>query len=398
MLEAMEEQRLNEQPMSYESQLTALNASQQDFLASLARDKTPPFPFAAAALSAVGQGGLGSIHRQPSKEAMGPQVPPRSGEDTTLQQAAATLPIVGKPHPLPSVPSDHPTTDLQAQVPNDEKTGDLNVNITPQQEVQAPAVPPFPVNPMMMPPQQRPPGPYMFPMPMFYPPTAGFYPPSFPGMPGMPNMMMPHYGHHMISQMLQQQRQQQQQQQQQGGQQEETHESLEGSTSAPTVSAKLSPPPPIPLAPTHNPSSPKLLPPTAYSSSAGLESSSSTSVNNKVATAIDSIGNAESLPAVQAVEHELMPEAYVQNPAHVVSVTAKEKSDVMQTPPVTSTMLVQLQLEEQGGAEQVEVTNFPSATDIRNQFVLERQLENDPSEAKPTSTSGPNVNLSNPGE
>lgn len=105
--------------------------------------------------------------------------------------------------------------------------------MTPQQEIQPPAAaPPYPIPPHLMMHPQR----YMMPLPMFYNP--GFYPPSFHGMPGlsgMPGMMMPPYGHHMIPPMHQQQ--------QPAPQPEQNLESLEeeaSTTSTPTT--KLSPP------------------------------------------------------------------------------------------------------------------------------------------------------------
>ena len=82
MLENLKEQRLEEQAMPYETQLTALNASQQDFLVSLAR--SPRFPINA---HPVGEG-LTGMSIYPIKEA----TPPQAGEDVTLQQAAASLP------------------------------------------------------------------------------------------------------------------------------------------------------------------------------------------------------------------------------------------------------------------------------------------------------------------
>lgn len=89
ILENLKEQRLEEQAMPYESQLTALNASQQDFLVSLARDRSPRFPINA---HPVGEGPTGMSIYQPKsmKEAMLPQ----AGEDVTLQQAATSLPGV----------------------------------------------------------------------------------------------------------------------------------------------------------------------------------------------------------------------------------------------------------------------------------------------------------------
>ena len=83
MLENLKEQRLEEQAMPYESQLTALNASQQDFLVSLARDRSPQFPINA---HPVGEGLTGVSIYQPKP------ISPQAGEDVTLQQAAASLP------------------------------------------------------------------------------------------------------------------------------------------------------------------------------------------------------------------------------------------------------------------------------------------------------------------
>ena len=91
MLENLKEQRLQEQAMPYESQLTALNASQQDFLVSLARDTAPQWPQFPINAHPVRQGATGvNIYQpKPMKEAT---PPPLVGEDVTLQQAAASLP------------------------------------------------------------------------------------------------------------------------------------------------------------------------------------------------------------------------------------------------------------------------------------------------------------------
>jgi hypothetical protein len=90
MMEDLKEQQLEEQAMTYKNQFTALDASQQDFLVSLAR--APQFPINA---HPVGEGPTGmSMTYQPKpmmiKESMPPQA--QAGEDVTLQQAAASLP------------------------------------------------------------------------------------------------------------------------------------------------------------------------------------------------------------------------------------------------------------------------------------------------------------------
>ena len=91
MLENLKEQRLAEQAMPYESQLTALNASQQDFLVSLARDRSPHFPINAHSVGEGLSGMTGMSIYQP-KPMMKEAMPPQIGEDVTLQQAAAYLP------------------------------------------------------------------------------------------------------------------------------------------------------------------------------------------------------------------------------------------------------------------------------------------------------------------
>ena len=382
MMEAMEEERLKEPSMLYESQLTALNASQQDFLSSLTRDKT--FPFAVPALAAEAQAGLGgvlqqvskeSVLQQASKEFVPPQISTEGGEELTLQQAAASLPIIGKPLHT-GAPSD--TTSEQPLGPSDdEKTSDLNVSVTPQQEVQAPAVPPFPMNPMMMHPQ-RPPGPYMFPMPVFYPPTPGFYPHSFPGMPGMPNVMMAPYGHHMIPSMMRQQQQQQQQQQLQGSQQEQSHVSPDDNTSAPT---KLSPPS---LAPSHHPPSPNPLPPSMLVSSAGLKSST---VDQQGAPVT---GHVDSYAAVQTVEST--PEAYIQDKTSVAPL-APDNMVVMPTVPNLTYSVLEEPLHNQtkGSSavkmDSIHMTDFPSANDITEHLEDYQSVEAEL-----------DVNISNPGQ
>lgn len=90
MLENLKEQRLREQAMPYESQLTALNASQQDFLVSLARDTVPQFPINAHPVR-EGPTGVNIYQPKPVKEAIPPPLAV-AGEDVTLQQAAASLP------------------------------------------------------------------------------------------------------------------------------------------------------------------------------------------------------------------------------------------------------------------------------------------------------------------
>lgn len=88
-LENLKEQRLQEQSVPYQNELMALNASQQDFLVSLARDKSPSFPINA---HPVGEGSTGVSIDQPKTSLIKEVMPPRFGEDATLQQAAASLP------------------------------------------------------------------------------------------------------------------------------------------------------------------------------------------------------------------------------------------------------------------------------------------------------------------
>ena len=89
MLENLKEQQLEEQAMPYKNQLTALDASQQDFIMSLARDRAQRFPINA---HPVGEGATGMSIYQQKPTMMKESTPPQAGEDVTLQQAATSLP------------------------------------------------------------------------------------------------------------------------------------------------------------------------------------------------------------------------------------------------------------------------------------------------------------------
>ena len=310
MLEALEEQRKSDQSLPYESQLTALNASQQDFLVSLAREKSSPFTIPAP----LAEGLPGLISQQQTKqvkEAVPSHTPVESEEQTKQQTSTTSL-------------STDSSSELHSPNLDDEKSGSVYVDVTPQQEAQPPAVTPFPVPPVMMP-QQRP-SPYMMPMPMFYGPTHGFYPPSFPGMPGMPSMMMPPYGHHMIPQahaMMQQQQQQQNQQQ---------DDSVEDNQLSAPTSTRL---PPTPMQSQHTLTGDPATAP--LSSSGELESS----VDAQNVLTSESVDHVNSLTAIQPSKQS--PDYHLQNPAHT-----SEETVVLPSAQMASSMLEELHQESNG--------------------------------------------------
>ena len=366
-LEALAEQRLKEHTAAQDdNQPTALNASQHDFLVSLTtRDKMAPFPFPFPI-------GMNPAHQQLKlpKEAMPTHLGAPEGEDTVLPQTDASLPGVGRPllRDIPSGPASQP----HPPITNDDKPSDHNVDVTPLQEVQPPPVAagpaPFPVPPMMMA-AQRPP--YMMPMPMFYNP--GFYPPSFAGMPGMPGVMMPPYGHHMIPQshpVMQQQQQQATNQQEQSA-----TESVEESSSASSLSTKLTPPPPPP--PTLNASQPVV-----PASSVELDN---VLVSAQSAPVVDSVESS----AVQQMDSQVL-EDYPQNPSADVEIQSAAAE--LPSVPVAPTVLEDHHQSERY-QEPHAVTDVPLATDIQPQLSTEY-----PQSETPLMLVDADTNISNPGE
>ena len=370
MLEALEEESLKEQPLPYESQLTALNASQQDFLVSLGREKTSPVPFNAALVEGLLAAATLNPHHptKHTKEATPPQMLGAS-EDVTLQQAAASLPAVVKaaPHGDSSHTTEPSSSELDPSTLDIEKTNsttNLDTDVTPQQEAQPPAIQPFPIPPHLM--MQRP---YMMPMPMFYGPTPGFYPPSFPGMPGMPGMsgmMMPPYGPHVIPPPMMHQ-------QQTGGQQVQGNEPLQENSPA-TSSAKLTPP-------THPP--------------VELESSSSTTLGNQYTPVTDTV----EVPARQA--GDAIPEDS-QSPVHSAPATA----DGVVVPPTASVLSSTLEEEHNQEDDDGQLPAFvdpPAATSTTQHNLVTEQVDAHQNVPKtsppppPPPNAETDVNISNPG-
>lgn len=375
MLEELEEQGVKEPSMTYESQLTALNASQTNFLASLGREKSPFFPSLPQTITE----GLQQLKQV--KETTPPQPPAEPEHTTSKQQAATTLADSSSSSSEPHPPAH-----------DDEKaSGSLNVNVTPQQEAQAQAstVTPIPVAPMMMHPQR--PAPYMVPMPMFYNPTAGgFYHPSFPGMPGMPSMMMSPYGHPMIPQaqgqsLMQQHQQQQQQNQQQqqlnqpSSQQEQNQESHEdtqpsigasaGIISTPLPPTQQHPPPSIPSPPPPPPPSTKGTTSTSVDFEPTDNSTALVGVQN-IPSLMDNVVDGDDPSAVQVDDRTLEDDQ-----PHTVENTA-----VLPTAPLASSLLEELHRQSAEDEEKGEEDDGQAELMLVNYAAVD-----------------PDVNVSNPG-
>ena len=310
--------------------------------------------------------------------------------------------IVKPPHGIPPdtfLTSSSLTSDIPpSAAPDDDKSSDTNVDVTPQQEIQPPtAAPPYPVPPHLMMHPQR----YMMPMPMFYGP--GFYPPSFPGMPGlpgMPSMMMPPYGHHMIPPMHQQQ---QQPPPPATGQLEQNLESLEEAASTTSTSTtKLSPPLPPPSAVIPN------QPPPPFPIASASIDSSSTSVDHQ-SVHVPVVDSVQALHVTAFQAEGIIPEDSESLPLLTMDPTVENGGRIISQ----LTMLEEHQQaqQEDNGQQLGSMAFSPSTTTTAAaaeayvtadtvQHPIEQQADDYQmqSEEKAPSTVESDVNISNPGQ